>query len=112
MSLIPHKFTDSLSQFLSENPEANERDWLKKLDEDDLSLLVELLKIIVQGRGVIGLSKSECINTITDAHLLAFKVSNIGKKRKILNMKPERRIKVIANILAYAQLMMINRRII
>lgn len=112
MEVITHKFTDSLSRFLRENPASNERDWLKQLDQDDLSFLVDLLRIIVKGRGIPGLNKLDCVNKFTDAHLLAFKVNNIGKKRCISKMEPERQIKVIATILTYAQLMLINRKII
>lgn len=112
MEVIAHEFTDSLSRFLLENPDSNERDWLKQLDQDDLSFLVDLLRIIVEGRGIPGFNKLDCLNKFTDAHLLAFKVNNIGKKRNISKMTSERQIKIIASILTYAQLMLINRKII
>jgi len=62
---------------------SNNNQWLFSLEYSDISLLVDLFKIIVEGRSVIGLSESECINIISDAHLLAFKVTNIGKKEKL-----------------------------
>lgn len=112
IEVITHKFTDSLSQFLRENPDSNELDWLKQLDQDDMSFLVDLLKVIIENKGVPGLNKIDCLNKITDALLLAFKVNNIGKKRRILKMAHERQIKVLAKILTNAQLMLISRKII
>lgn len=112
MGVITHKFTDSLSRFLRENPASNERDWLKQLDQDDLSLLVDLSRIIVEGGSIPGLNELDCVNKYTDVRLLAFKVNNIGKKRHISKMKPERQIKVIASTLMNAQLMLISPKLI
>jgi hypothetical protein len=112
MEMIAHEFTDSLSIFLRENPASNERDWLKQLDQCDLSMLVDLLRLIVEGRGVPGFDESECINKYSDAHLLAFRVANIGKKRRITTMSPERQIKLISRVLVDAQLTLINHKII
>jgi len=112
MENITHEYTDSLSTFLLENPTSNEKDWLKQLDQADLSSLVDLLRLIVEGRGVPGFDEIECINRITDAQLLAFKINNIGKKRRITTMSPERQIKLTARILTDAQLTLISHEII
>lgn len=51
MEIIAHEFTDSLSSFLLENPTSNERDWLKQIDQGELSTLVDLLRLIAEGEG-------------------------------------------------------------
>lgn len=112
MEMIAHEFTDSLTRFLLESTASNEKDWLKQLDQGQLSSLVDLLRIIVEDRGIVGLSESECLNKFTDAHLLAFKVNNIGKKRFISKLKPERQIKLISKILVDAQLTLISHNIV
>jgi len=112
LEIIAHEFTDSLSTFLLENPASNEKEWLKQLDQADLASLVDLLRLIVEGRGVPGFDEFECVNKITDAHLLAFKINNIGKKRRILKMKPERQIKLISGVLADAQLILISHKMV
>lgn len=108
MEKIAHEFTDSLSCFLLENPASNERDWLKQLEQGQLSSLVDLLRLIVEERDVSGFSESDCINKITDAHLLVFSVNNIGKRRHISKIKPERQMKLISRILGDAQLTLIS----
>jgi hypothetical protein len=112
MKPIPHEFTDSLSKFILENPASNEKDWLKHLDQGELSSLVDLLQLIVERKIVIGLDEFEWLNKFTDAHLLAFEVNSIGKKRRTRTMRPERQIKLISRILADAQLTLISNKII
>lgn len=112
MEIITHEFTDSLSSFLQENPESNEKDWLTQLDQAALSHLIDLLRIIVEGGGIHGFNEYECLNKIIDANLLVFKVNNIGKKRHISKIKPERQVKLLNRILADAQLILISRKII
>ena len=109
---IPHEFTDSLSKFILDNPASNERDWLKQLDQGELSSLVDLLRLVVEGRSLPGFDEAEIFYKFGDAHLLAFEVSSIGKKRRTRTMRPERRIKLISRILADAQLTLISNKII
>jgi hypothetical protein len=113
MEAIKHKFTDSLSKFLIEHPTANHLEWLEQLDHNELSQLIRFSTIIVNTQVTIQNATEfldhVSINDTSDIHLLAFKVNNIGKKRKISKIEPARRINLINKIAMDAQITLISK---
>lgn len=112
MERIAHEFTDLLSAFLSKNKALNEKDWLKQLNDYQLSKLVDILHFAIEGKGWSGVDEYDALNKNTDAHLLIFRINNIGKRRRIDKIEPNRRLKLMKGFLAEAQLASINRGLI
>lgn len=108
MEVISHEFSDLLSEFLKVAPSSSYHDWLRQLNNGQLSRLRRDLKYALNWDGVFG-RPSDCFNIIADAHLLVFKVNNIGKKRSAIKMPPVRQHKIMSKILIDVQLLLINR---
>ena len=110
MEKISHEFTDAISEFLDANPSASYQDWLVQMQDNQLSRLRRDLQYAIEWDGVFG-RPSDCFNIIADAHMLVFKVNNIGKKRLVSRMPPERQHKIMKKILGDVQLLLINRNL-
>lgn len=112
MGRIAHEFTDLLSDFLGGSTSLNEKDWLKQLNDNQLTQLIDILQFAIEGKGFPSADEHEAINKNIDAHLLIFKINNIGKKRHISKIEPNRRLKLMKGLLSQAQLALISRGLI
>ena len=105
-----HKFTDLLGDFRQENPTEGLNEWLRALSLDDLNHLERLLALMyymkdeneIEFTDILDLLLSPPILTLNEASdmfLLAFRVSEIGKKRRRINIEPAKRMALTGKIL-------------
>lgn len=115
-----HKFTDLLGDFRKENPTEGLKDWLRTLSLDDLNHLEKLLALMyymkdeneIEFTDIPDLLLSPPIltrNEASDIFLLAFRVSEIGKKRRRLNMEPAKRTALTGKILTDVRMIRIQK---
>ncbi len=115
-----HKFTDLLGDFRKENPTQGLNDWLRTLSLDDLNHLEKLLSLTYFMKDDLEIELKDyfellfsppvlTLNEATDMFLLAFRVSEIGKKRRRLNMEPAKRMALTGKVLTDVRMIRVQK---